>query len=159
MRQRTQERKQALRTGVSDIYRAAKDRGDQIRDLERTAEGRCIQLLLLQQPVASDLRRVSSALKMTTDLGGIGDNTVDIAEILRYRTRLNPLRRDHIIAMAEKAAVMVKDGVNAYIGDDAETARNVIRADDEVDRLFDTVRDELADGISADRTGRQLPSL
>ena len=155
MRQRTQERKQALRSGASDKYRAAKDRGDQIRDLERTAEGRCIQLLLLQQPVASDLRRVSSALKMTTDLGRIGDNTVDIAEILRYRTSLNPLRRDHIIAMAEKAAVMVKDGVNAYIGDDAETARNVIRADDEVDRLFETVRDELADGIRADRTERQ----
>ena len=86
---------QALRSGASDIYRAAKERGDQIRDLERTAEGRCIQLLLLQQPVASDLRRVSSALKMTTDLGRIGDNTVDIAEILRYRTNLNPLRRDH----------------------------------------------------------------
>ena len=66
---------QALRSGASDIYRAAKERGDQIRDLERTAEGRCIQLLLLQQPVASDLRRVSSALKMTTDLGRIGDNT------------------------------------------------------------------------------------
>ena len=155
MRQRTQERKQALRSGASDIYRAAKDRSDQIRDLERTAEGRCIQLLLLQQPVASDLRRVSSALKMTTDLGRIGDNTVDIAEILRYRTSLNPLRRDHIIAMAEKAAVMVKDSVNAYIGNDAETARNVIRADDEVDRLFETVRDELADGIRADRTERQ----
>lgn len=146
---------QALRSGASDIYRAAKERGDQIRDLERTAEGRCIQLLLLQQPVASDLRRVSSALKMTTDLGRIGDNTVDIAEILRYRTSLNPLRRDHIIAMAEKAAVMVKDSVNAYIGNDAETARNVIRADDEVDRLFETVRDELADGIRADRTERQ----
>lgn len=118
---------------------------------ERRIEADCIQLFLQQQPVASDLRLISSALKMITDLERIGDHATDIAEILETGSIKVPVKDIDLAKMAEIAMDMINRSVESYVQKDLEMARAVINRDDVLDELFINVRKEIircsAEGI------------
>ena len=118
---------------------------------ERRIEADCIQLFLQQQPVASDLRLISSALKMITDLERIGDHATDIAEILETGSIKVPVKDIDLAKMAEIAMDMINRSVESYVQKDLDMAREVINRDDVLDELFINVRKEIircsAEGI------------
>lgn len=124
------------------------DNDREIDDMEKTIEARCLKLLLQQQPVATDLRTISSALKMVTDMERIGDQAADISEITtrligqKYIKKLN-----HIPQMAEATIKMVKDSIDAFVGKDLALVSNVIDYDDIVDNLFNIIKNELIELI------------
>ena len=131
---------------MDEDYKAASEimEKDSLIDLkERDIEGLCLKLLLQQQPVASDLRKVSAALKMITDMERIGDQASDIAEIILTSHIKAPGLDIPIGRMAEATVRMVTDSVNAYVWQDLDAARKVIEYDDVVDDLFLEVKDLL----------------
>lgn len=103
---------------------------------EQTIESICIQLLLRQQPVAADLRRISAALKIITDLERIGDQATDIAEILETGSIDVPVKGVKIAEMAEFAMHMVNKSIEAYVNRDLELAEEVVDSDDILDQMF-----------------------
>ena len=111
---------------------------------ERRIEADCIQLFLQQQPVASDLRLISSALKMITDLERIGDHATVIAEILETGSIKVPVKDIELAKMAEIAMDMINHSVESYVQKDLEMAREVIDRDDVLDELFINVRKEIS---------------
>lgn len=128
---------------------------------ERSIESLCMKLLLQQQPVAKDLRLISSALKMITDMERIGDQSADIAQLAilmadkQYIKELN-----HINHMGKETMVMVVNSVDAFVEKDLEKAREVLAHDDVVDDLFDTVKEELIGLIHTDiENGEQAADL
>lgn len=141
----------ALVDGDAEKARLTMEADPAVDDKEKEVERRCFRLLLQQQPVAADLRMISTALKMTTDLERIGDQAQDIAEIaLRLIKDDYRGRPKHIPEMAMAAREMVKNAIDAYVAKDFEGARKVIAQDDVVDRLFLRVRDEVIDLIRND---------
>ena len=117
-----------------------------MEETEREIENHCMRLLLQQQPVARDLRTISAALKMVTDLQRIGDQASNIAELsilLSQQTRVQELADIRI--MSQKAAAMVKRAILAYANRDVDGAKAVIALDDEVDELFLKIKQELVD--------------
>ncbi|MGN8876404.1 phosphate signaling complex protein PhoU [Pseudoflavonifractor sp. HCP28S3_F10] len=111
---------------------------------ERDIENRCLRLLLQQQPVARDLRTISAALKMVTDLQRIGDQCANIAEISLLLVREpGGSIPSHIREMSRKAGYMVKRAIFAYANRDQNAAGEVIGLDDAVDELFRTVKGDL----------------
>ena len=124
-----------------------------IDEKEREIESRCLKLLLQQQPVASDLRQVSAALKMITDMERIGDQASDIAEIVQTTHLKAPGENIRLKDMAQITQRMVSKSVDAYVKHDLGIARQVIREDDLVDHLFEEVKNELVcalkDGTSS----------
>ena len=110
---------------------------------ERDIESLCMKLLLQQQPVAKDLRVISSALKMISDMERIGDQAADIAEILQYITDFEAESKSHMADMASAAGRMVTDAVAAFVSRDVRKARAVMAYDDHVDALFGQVKREL----------------
>lgn len=129
-----------------------------IDDKEREIESRCLKLLLQQQPVASDLRQVSAALKMITDMERIGDQASDIAEIVQTAHLKAPGSNIKIREMAQLTQRMVSQSVDAYVKQDLIIARQVIRQDDLVDALFDEVKRELVQGLQ-EKTSTEEQSL
>jgi len=116
----------------------------EIDNMEHDIEGLCLKLLLQQQPVAKDLRLVSAALKMITDMERIGDQAGDISEITIYLADKPYIKKlEHIPMMAEATAKMVTDSIDAFVEKDLERARSVIDYDDVVDNLFVTVKHDL----------------
>lgn len=115
----------------------------QIEAKEREIEGMCLKLLLQQQPVARDLRVVSSALKMVTDMERIGHQSADIAEIIRVADLHPQLAARDIHSMAQETIKMVTDAVDAFVRQDADGAKAVIAYDDVVDGCFDRVKQDL----------------
>lgn len=116
---------------------------------ERDIESLCLKLLLQQQPVASDLRQISAALKMITDMERIGDQAADIAELVKYINGDSIINMTKIGDMAKHVIYMVTESVNAYVKKDVTLAQNIIKYDDEVDRLFDEMKNEIIDIIAA----------
>ena len=117
---------------------------------ERDIENLCLRLLLHQQPVAGDLRRISAALKMITDMERIGDQADDIAEIILSRGDRLLTADGTLRAMARAAIRMVSESVDAYVRQDVDLAQQVIAADDEVDGYFDRIKAHLIDRIAKD---------
>lgn len=120
-------------------------KGDRtINDMERAIESRCLSLILRQQPVAGDLRIVSTALKVVTDLERIGDHASDIAELL-LRIRGEHIYHivKHLPAMAAEAQHMVHESIEAFITQDITTAKKIIDYDDVVDHLFNQVKNDV----------------
>ncbi|MBA4348285.1 MAG: phosphate transport system regulatory protein PhoU [Clostridiales bacterium] len=118
---------------------------------EREIESLCLKLLLQQQPVARDLRLISAALKMITDMERIGDQASDISGIVIYlagKPYIKPL--EHLPQMAEAAIRMVSGSIDAFINKDLVLARDIIDMDDIIDDLFDTIKSELIDLIRKD---------
>ena len=125
---------------------------------EREIESLCMKLLLQQQPVARDLRTISSALKMISDLERIGDQASDIAGITGYIEDEQLKSGTHIYEMARAASRMVTDSVDSFVRKDLGKARAVQKEDDIVDGLFDTVKNELVGQITEhpDLSGEEL---
>lgn len=116
----------------------------EVNDKEKSIERRCLKLLLQQQPVASDLRKISSALKMITDMERIGDQASDISEItIRLVGQEYIKKLIHIPQMAEATIKMVKDSIDAYVNKDLELVKAVIKYDDVVDDLFNIIKNEI----------------
>lgn len=133
---------------------AAVIKGDgRINSMQRDIEHRCMTLLLRQQPVAGDLRRISTAMKIVTDIERIGDHAADIAEIIPHlaasRKAGDPAVSD-AIRMGQKAHKMLLDALDALTGEDEPAAQKVIAADDEVDYDFNAIKRTLAAEIAAD---------
>ena len=133
---------------------AAIVKGDaRINNMERDIEHRCMTLLLRQQPVAGDLRRISTAMKVVTDIERIGDHAADIAEIIPH---LVTVRKEgdpavsQAIAMGKKAHQMILDALDALTAEDELAARKVIAADDAVDYDFNAIKHQLAQEIAED---------
>ncbi|NLZ84006.1 MAG: phosphate signaling complex protein PhoU [Clostridiales bacterium] len=115
-----------------------------INDIEKTIEARCLSLILKQQPVARDLRIVTTALKVVTDMERIGDQAADIAELILREKRDEIYNlTEHIPEMAKETKLMVGDAVDAFINVNIEKAQEIKLRDDVVDELFDKVKDEV----------------
>lgn len=118
---------------------------------EREIESLCLKLLLQQQPVARDLRLIYAAMKMITDMERIGDQAADIAEIVTYLAdEPYAMELTDLTHMAEAAIRMVTGSLDAYMARNVAMAQDIIAMDDEIDSLFDTVKQEL---IHLIRTG------
>ncbi len=116
----------------------------EVDQMERDIESLCLKLLLQQQPVAKDLRFISAALKMITDMERIGDQAADIAELVIYLSR-EPYVKElvHLPQMAEYAIQMVTGSLDAYVRKDVALARRVMAMDDLIDALFTVIKEEL----------------
>ncbi len=119
---------------------------------EREIEQLCMKLLVRQQPVATDFRTVTAALKMISDMERIGDQSRDIAEIAEYVTSVGLQAKINVADMARAAVEMVTQSVNSFVRRDIETARSVAAMDDRVDSLFIKIKNEL---IAAVQNGHE----
>ena len=143
---------EALCTADADAAAAVIKGDGRINSMQRDIEHRCMTLLLRQQPVAGDLRKVSTALKMVTDIERIADQASDIAEITLH---LHPDGArtvgvlDDLYAMGDIALHMVKDAIAAYVQVDLSTAAQVIARDDDCDAMFSRISKEIAAYIAA----------
>lgn len=122
----------------------------EIDQKEKDIESLCLKLLLQQQPVAKDLRLISAALKMITDMERIGDQAADIAEIVTFTDLSNSINRVHINDMAKATIKMVVDSIEAFVKRDLSLAKSVIEYDDIVDDLFAAIRTDIISLISKD---------
>lgn len=127
---------QALAQGDEELARQVVVDGAGINQSEREIERLCVKLLLQQQPVASDLRQVSAALKMVTDIERIGDQAEDIAEIIPFLKGRTLDDDSKLRQMAEATIQMVTGSINAFVKKDVELAQSVISQDDVVDNFF-----------------------
>lgn len=125
----------------------------EIDQKERTIESMCLKLLLQQQPVARDLRQISAALKMITDMERIGDQAEDIAEIVTFLDGHTAENDDLLREMAKAVIKMVTESVDAYVRRDTALAEKVIADDDTVDRYFDDIKHRLIGSIARDPDG------
>lgn len=121
----------------------------EIDQMERDIESLCLKLLLQQQPVARDLRQISAALKMITDMERIGDQASDIAEIILLLEGRGAESCSYIREMATATIKMVTKSIDAYVGRDTALAEEVIAYDDIVDGYFSKTEDSLIDMIAA----------
>ena len=127
-----------------DLARHAIEADEEIDRQERIIEDLCLKLLLQQQPVAKDLRLISSALKMITDMERIGDHASDISEITIALADQPYIKKlEHIQQMAKETMIMLVGSIEAFVDKDLEKANEVIKPDDVVDDLFDKVKKEL----------------
>ena len=144
---------EALCTADAEAAAAIVKGDGRINNMERDIEHRCMTLLLRQQPVAGDLRRISTAMKVVTDIERIGDHAADIAEIIPH---LVTVRKEgdpavsQAIAMGKKAHQMILDALAALMAEDELAARKVIAADDAVDYDFNAIKHQLAQEIAED---------
>ena len=133
-----------------DLAKSVSTVGAQIDESERTIETVCMKLLLRQQPVARDLRVISAALKMITDMERIGDQCEDIVEIAPHITAHPDEKFPKIREMAKSAQAMVTEAVDAYVKQDLTLARKVVAHDDVVDDYFTQVKSGIIDIIAAE---------
>ena len=130
----------ALSTGNVELAKKVKTNGSEIDQMERDIESRCMKLLLHQQPVAKDLRQISAALKMITDMERIGDQAEDIAEITTYLKGRSTEGVALIEGMARETVKMVTESIDAFVKKDPELAKSVLAHDDVVDEYFDRMK-------------------
>ena len=142
----------ALLNGDIEGAREVKSRGQEIDHMEREIEAICLRLLLLQHPVAKDLRVVSAALKMITDMERIGDQAEDIAEIIPMLNGRTGAEFEDFRLMAQATCKMVTDSVDAYVKQDLTLAKSVLNYDDVVDSAFKRMKETLIETISENKT-------
>ena len=143
----------ALLEANNELASATMESDHEIDLKEREIENLCLQLLLQQQPVASDLRKISSALKMITDMERIGDQAADIAEIsllIKTPGAADGIRSRLVREMARATARMVTESIDAYVNNDVELAAKVIGDDDIVDAYFSQIKTETIERIQRD---------
>ena len=142
---------QALIKQDAEIAKAAIAADQEVDHKEREIESLCLKLLLQQQPVARDLRLISAALKMITDMERIGDQAADISGIVLYIADETCIKElVHLPRMGRTAIAMVKGSLDAYVNKDLDLARKVMETDDVIDDLFDVVKNELIGHIRSD---------
>ncbi|MDO4492544.1 MAG: phosphate signaling complex protein PhoU [Clostridia bacterium] len=140
----------ALLKGDTELAAKVRENGAAVDRMERDIEGRCVKLLLHRQPVARDLRMISSALKMITDMERIGDQAEDIAEIVTFLNGRTDFIPETIGEMARRTTEMVKSGVAAFVERDIVRAKAVIAADDAVDDCFIAAKNDIIRLIARD---------
>ena len=138
----------ALTEMDKDLARKVAPLDSEIDQKERSIENMCLRLLLQQQPVARDLRQISAALKMITDMERIGDQADDIAEIILSRGGRGLDADETLRDMARATIRMVSSSVDAYVKQDVDMAEKVIAADDVVDGYFDKIKGQLIERIA-----------
>lgn len=147
----------AIRLAVDQLTKADQEKAKEVDRIEaeinhkeREIEGLCMKLLLQQQPVARDLRQISSALKMISDMERIGDQAQDIAGMCRFVQLQEIAHTVHIGEMAEAVIRMVTESIDSFVKNNLEAARNVVKYDDVVDKLFLQVKEELTGRVIED---------
>ena len=144
---------ESLKNGDLEQARAVILADEEIDQMEKDIEQLCLKLLLQQQPVARDLRQISAALKMITDMERIGDQAADIAEIIISEKWTEESEFTDVSMMSEAVSEMVRESVRAYVEKDLGLALQVMNADNEVDRLFDKNKEKLIEFIAKDKGG------
>ena len=156
--------------GISAATKALLDQDSALRETaaaaereidqkERDIENLCMKLLLQQQPVASDLRAISAALKMISDMERIGDQAADIAEITRFTVNSPVTSRVPLAEMARNVIGMVTDSIDSYVRKNLKLAQEVVTKDDEVDAMFLNVKNELIHRIGQGDDGEACIDL
>ena len=145
----------ALLEGNADIAREAASHDREIDQMERDIEAICLKMLLQQQPVARDLRQISAAMKIITDMERIGDQAEDIGEIVPFLNGRTGVECEDIRLMAQTAQQMVRSSIDAYVNQDMALVKKVISMDDIVDDAFDRTKETLIHMISCNREDGQ----
>ncbi len=136
----------ALKNKDASIAKSTIEKDRVIDDMEKLIESKCLSIILRQQPVAKDLRIVSTALKMVTDMERIGDHAADISElVLRLDGNYAFNIVEHIPAMADVVIRMLHEAITAFIKGDVKAAIEIEKQDDEVDELFNKVKTEVVE--------------
>ncbi|MGN0394308.1 MAG: phosphate signaling complex protein PhoU [Coprococcus sp.] len=145
----------------TQLAKKAIDSDIEIDQQEKEIENLCFKLLLTQQPVAGDMRQISAALKMITDMERIGDHAADISELTLIMAGKPYIKKlNHIQTMAKETMVMLVRSIEAYVDSDLNKAESVIAHDDIVDKLFETIKQELIKLICEDASnGEQAADL
>lgn len=146
---------EAIEHDDEDIARDIIENDKSINEMERKIEARCLKLILRQQPVATDLRLISTAMKMITDMERIGDHAADIASICipderEKNSESFKIVDNKILEMANIDLEMVASSISAFINDNLDLAKTTIKTDNEVDELFYEVRDDIIKGLKND---------
>jgi len=139
---------QSLTEGSTELAARVAPLDQEIDRKEREIESLCLKLLLQQQPVAKDLRQISAALKMITDMERIGDQAADIAEIIPFFLSHNTFDCTLVCRMAQQASSMVTQSVDAFVRRDVDLARSIAKQDDLVDEDFSNVKQALISAIA-----------
>lgn len=140
-----------LLTGDLEQADRAMQLSHELDEKESTIETLCLKMILQQQPVAGDLRQISAALKMITDMERIGDQAEDIAEISKLHDISHWAKTIPVEEMSKVVMKMVTQSVDAYVNNDIELAKAVILNDDMADNYFDEIKEALIERISSDR--------
>lgn len=133
----------ALHQRSEEMARQIIREDEMIDRMEKEIEQMCLRLLLMQQPVAKDLRQISAALKMITDMERIGDQTADIADIIIHNDFEGEYHLSQVDKMSEAVSKMVQESIRAYVNRDLTLAKQVMDADDKVDELFCQAKNSL----------------
>ena len=139
----------AVKGNDGETVKLLLDSDRQMIDMQRSIEAKCLTLLTKQQPVARDLRLVSSALKVVTDIERVGDHVSDIAELYLRMKEFEPegAYEKRLLVMMEEAKKMLRESVEAFVNGEEKAAEKVIAADDTVDELFNQIKEELMEAI------------
>ena len=144
----------ALMSQDKELARKIMESDSDVDHEQKKIEGICFNLLMQQQPVARDLRGISAAMKMVTDMERIGDHASDISEItIMLADKPYVLEQDDIKKMASETVLMLIRSIEAYVEKDMEKAKKVIKHDDVVDDLFDKVKSEIIEMIRKEPEG------
>ncbi len=147
----------SLTTGNKSLIEEVQELEEETNLQEKAIEDLCLKLLLKQQPVARDLRTISSALKMITDLERIGDQALDIAEIANHCNYLEHQEKFEILEkMCNETMGMVRNSIEAYVQKDLELAKKVAKSDNIVDNYFMEIREKLIRYIERGNSNSQL---
>lgn len=151
----------SLKNKNQELLKAGEQYELEINNMEKDIESLCLNVILRQQPVASDFHKVSAVLKMITDMERIGDIADDITiHSVMLKESRNSIIIDEAVKMGRVAVAMLKNSINAYVVGDVELALNACREDDIIDSLFDTVMKQLVEMIKTDVKGTdEAPDL
>ncbi len=142
---------EALSKGDLEQAKAVIEADEAVDQMEKDIEQLCLKLLLQQQPVARDLRQISAALKMITDMERIGDQAADIAEIIISEKWTQKAEFSHIGDMSKAVSKMVRNSVKAYVEKDLALAQEVMESDTAVDKMFDENKQNLVEFIAENK--------
>ena len=159
--ERIQKAIEALIDGNTELAKEIMESDNEVDREQKLIEGICFNLLMQQQPVAKDLRCISAAMKMVTDMERIGDHAADISEMTIMMEKISyPKQLDDIKKMASETVLMLIRSIEAYVEKDMEKAAKVIASDDVVDDLFDRNKNDIIEMIHKDPTkGEQAADL
>lgn len=147
----------ALETGSSELATEVIERDDIIDDLEVSIETACLDMIIKQQPVASDLREITSILKMITDLERISDQCADICEyVLKLTGEQMPEYMRLIIKMAQHVKQMISATIDSYVHQDADKAIQTAKSDDVADNYFEQITGEIIQSMQGDPALRRI---
>ena len=146
----------ALMGRDKDAAKEVAGNDDAIDSMERDIEAQCMKLLLQQQPMATDLRLITAALKMITDMERIGDHAVDVADLVLQIPDFAYNKMNELTQMSSEIITMLHNAVQSYIEKDYNKAKNVIAYDDVIDNLYHTIKKDLVEKIKKTDEGEQI---